>query len=471
MLFALRKKVVMAFPTSTHSEVHKMLMEPDLIPKIVLMNELSTPVDHAINFFMRRTKLVNRLDLTDNIADSTSSDESDSDSDTDTDDQNVQIPAVLPNADVEPRDHPILAVVLGGGELSETQEAGSDDPGPSAFGPERVQIGIDEVETTSLPETAKQFLNVISGSMARGVIVEHFKTLLRLLRHGLDCSCFGAGVVDPSSDIDFDMLLTCTLECISDIWLREVFIYQCLPWVMFSLTLGSFEDRWPKMLATYRRCTGCVDVELSLAIFAAMPWENPSDDQRATIRDTVLQGLTDLAERTHLSSDTVECFHASSNLQLLRHKCGMQKQQLHPVHHTMASYCLNFVAEQQRRARSIRSRVLPPRMVSSNIVKSFSRKGCNQYSGAGARKPKKELQRSLKPRRVSGWNMFTREKCRISSLSQASGLSTHGSLVLSGRTYHKRNVRSSRSRLRRKTILVLSCWRHLCPLQGSRMTR
>ena len=392
------------------------LSDPNLAARMAVMHELSLPVDVAINSFMARTRNVNRLDLQSDSGDSSS--DSLSDMSSDGLDSEEEGPILRPPDEVDARPGPNLIDIIGGA---------SEAPGASdhvAFGPSMVsggdvasgpeiseppELDIRDVELMSLPKIAKHFLHYVSGGLGKDVISRFVKAFMRLFLHGVDSTFYGGQFVGATA-INVEELFDIAFESIADVWLRMCFFFQCFPWLGFSLLLpNSFPERWIELRRTASKCDKCVDTEFTAGIFQAMPWDSPQGVEQRKLLETFKKGLLDIACKALSSSDSVECHHASSNMHVVRHKCGLAKQSLNPVHFTMATYCLRYVADHRRHARYLEQKLLPSRRRRAEIVKSYGRKGCNQYSQSRDKKVRKTISKKT-PRRISAWNVFQRER-------------------------------------------------------------
>ena len=388
---------------------------------MAVMHELSLPIDTAINSFMARTKRINHLDMDGETSSDTDSDSDDDNSDVDPD---SHTPLVWPAEESASSNEGGAAGLPTDSGEGEEDIFGQSSPGIEAFGhpapgtPDeplgQPASGIDDVDKVDLPKNAKAFLKHVSGRIGRDMIASFAKTLLRLLSDEVMGQYF-VGQQLNASPVSAGRLLSVCVESMADTWFRFCFYYQSFPWTCFSLLLSSasdqaFRERWLDLRTKAQKCKHCVDTEFTAGIFGSMPWEKPVGEAQLRSEKTLWKGLLDIACKAFTSSDLVECYHHSSNLHVVRHKRGMTKQALNPVHYTMATYCLSFVADHQRRAKLIDSKVLPARKQRASIARNCGRKGCNQYS-LNRQRPRKTIvkQKTKKPRRVSAWNVFFRE--------------------------------------------------------------
>ena len=398
------------------SQVASWICDANLEANMALMHEMSSPIDGAINSFMWRTKKLNKLDIEghardgDSDSESTSSSSSDSNSDPDLDTKDDAVPIVRPSFG-SPGTGATSAI-----DILMDEPPFAADPAfgpPEGAEPSRDDAGadIDGIDSTGLPELAKHFLKHVSGHTGKVVIGDFMMALLRLLEDVLAGSYFPHGSLDVAA-VDADILVEVCFESMADIWFRMCFCYQCFPWLLFALVLpGSFRERWIELRKQAQQCARGVDTEFSAGVFSAMPWDRPVGVAQERLEEAFRKGLLDIACKASLSSDIVECWHHSSNMQIVRQKCGLIKQALNPIHHTFATYCASLIADHARQANFIESNVLPSRMSRARLRVNYGRKGCNQYTEPGLRVKlvkKSNKLKTTKRRRISPWNIFCR---------------------------------------------------------------
>lgn len=202
--------------------------------------------------------------------------------------------------------------------------------------------------------------------------------------------------------------------------------------------------------------TFCEMPTLCRCCFSVVFTDDMSDSERAAHVHNLVRLLSDLAIYCPLATNSVECLHGQHQTMLAKFR-GKPKQ-------AKAAGIMSLVHFLQREHAHLKARVnaktLPSKFNFANMIKQLG------WGKKGQPQAKNEIQRRqraamVKLRRLSGWNMFQREKMR--EVGKVSGEGYTGDLCANGvrrgtiLAVHKRSATSWR---RSTNNVAVRNWKH-----------
>lgn len=237
-------------------------------------------------------------------------------------------------------------------------------------------LGEDHPEYAKWLENSQaSFQRVLSGKLGMELMSDYKSLLNASLLQAMEMG------LDPTPD-KLTFLFRSVVVCVSDIWRRMVYEFECLPYSCFqwlSLDLNNFVCKWDSLQEKSQKCYTCLDCEFTAEIVAQFPFKlhsKPRHEQERVFLE-VKNILSAIAAVCPLSSDSVEI--KNGNVQWCVSRRGNQfiKGQVAAIESTLLQSAIKRHSWLQDWAAA---ETLPSRRVQAGILRQTGVKSSNQYT-------------------------------------------------------------------------------------------
>jgi hypothetical protein len=267
--------------------------------------------------------------------------------------------------------------------------------------PEHNPTRYEEVST----ELRSSFLQVVSGTLGEEAVKDYVKSLN--IRFKQIC---------PELSSPAPMAMTFfrqTIFAMSDVWRKLCHAFMCPPFDVFALLDVDFEtfaDRWRLLRGLYRACPQCVDIDFTTVLLEMFgDLDGKSAAEQLEIFHQVVNLLKSIATYCPLTSDSTEIRHGQVQADAQRF-VGHRKTKESIVEETALANLARFYESAKQ---TVNSATMPDHLKLSHMIRKV---GVSDPSFAARRSDKKTKDdriseaKSRKVRRLSGWNVFFKEK-------------------------------------------------------------
>ena len=250
------------------------------------------------------------------------------------------------------------------------------------------------------------FFQWATGTMGRDAI-RTFLTNLQSLELVEYCR-------DMSRDAAAEMSMTCfrlSIFSITDIWRRCCLATDCFPWRMWDLTNcneAACRAKWAEFRQILHDCCECVDAAFGAPLLRSADVNELQGGDRANFVAGVQQMLCDIATFCPLGSDTVENLHGQNqnNLHAWR---GSSKGHAAAGETSVLSA---LTSEHMHLESLVYGETMPSKKWLDCMQKNTGRNKKAGNTPLPSTKQRLKAAADSKPRRLSPWNVFRREKCK-----------------------------------------------------------
>lgn len=228
-----------------------------------------------------------------------------------------------------------------------------------------------------LEKSRLKFLHVTSGKLADKVIQMYMTFLDMGLLNEINMG------LEPTPT-QLNNIFAMVVVCMSDVFRRFKFDFMVAPFKTFELlqcrTTQEFAHTFSILQAKFRKCPRCVDNGLTSALMTVFPdIASQTREKQESTRREVQSILNDLSGWTPTTSDMVEL----KNGQVQWSVSKRSSQNTKGIPSGMETTLIQSAIKQHQWAQTeVGSQTLPPKRVSSAVLKMVGTTGSNQHSSS-----------------------------------------------------------------------------------------